>query len=87
MPFSKKKERGCPTCDGVDAKSCMRCRGKTRMCDWHHTRSGWAHISQVGQEEVMELFGDAIASLKDDDPDTFNYLVAKGLITETTQAT
>jgi len=55
MPFSEKKKRGCPTCDGVDAKSCMRCRGKTRMCDWHYTKNGWSHISELDIEERKEL--------------------------------
>ena len=26
--YSESKKRGCPTCDGLDPKSCMRCRGK-----------------------------------------------------------
>ena len=38
-----KRRKGCPTCYGVDAKSCLRCEGKTRMCDWVHTESGWTH--------------------------------------------
>lgn len=37
------RARGCPTCDGVDPKSCVRCLGKTRMCDWMNTDSGWTH--------------------------------------------
>ncbi len=41
--LSKKPKKGCPVCDGVDAKSCDRCRGKTRMCDWFLTDTGWAH--------------------------------------------
>jgi hypothetical protein len=28
------KGRGCPTCLGVDPQTCMRCGGKTRLCDW-----------------------------------------------------
>ena len=27
-------KRGCPTCDGNDPKTCVRCHGKTRMYDW-----------------------------------------------------
>lgn len=29
-----KRRKGCPTCGGVDPKTCMRCFGKTRMYDW-----------------------------------------------------
>jgi hypothetical protein len=39
--YSKSKKRGCPTCNGVDPKSCMRCHGKTRLCDWSLTKNGW----------------------------------------------
>lgn len=42
--LSKSKKKGCPTCDGIDAKSCMRCRGKTRMCDWYNTPTGWKSV-------------------------------------------
>ena len=52
--LSKKKKRGCPTCDGVDAKSCMRCYGKTRMCDWFNAYSGWSHYSELTVEERGE---------------------------------
>ena len=31
---TKSKKKGCPTCNGVDPKSCMRCYGKTKLCDW-----------------------------------------------------
>lgn len=27
-------KRGCPTCGGIDPKTCLRCRGKTRLKDW-----------------------------------------------------
>ena len=40
--YSDSKKRGCPVCDGVDPKSCMRCYGKTRLCDWFFTTMGWA---------------------------------------------
>lgn len=43
--LSSSTKRGCPTCDGVDPKSCLRCMGKTRMCDWYHTAYGWGHVS------------------------------------------
>jgi len=29
-----KDKKGCPTCNGVDPKSCLRCKGKTRLSDW-----------------------------------------------------
>ena len=34
--FGGSKKRGCPTCGGIDPKPCMRCRGKTRLCDWEN---------------------------------------------------
>lgn len=49
--LSTKKKRGCPTCNGVDAKSCMRCYGKTRLCDWFNTYSGWSHYWDLTVEE------------------------------------
>lgn len=39
--LSTSKKRGCPTCDGVDPKSCMRCHGKTRLCEWWVGKYGW----------------------------------------------
>lgn len=42
--YSQSKKRGCPTCDGVDSKSCLRCRGKARLCDWYETDQGIIHI-------------------------------------------
>jgi len=56
-----KRKKGCPTCDGVDAKSCMRCRGKTRMCDWHFVKDDktgamcWMHISQISEPQRKHL--------------------------------
>jgi len=41
--YKDSKRKGCPTCDGVDPKSCMRCYGHTRMCDWVFTDNGWDH--------------------------------------------
>ena len=35
------RKRGCPTCAGVDPKSCMRCYGKTLLRDWWHGPTGW----------------------------------------------
>ena len=29
-----KRKKGCPTCGGIESKSCMRCFGETRMYDW-----------------------------------------------------
>jgi hypothetical protein len=50
------------------------------MSDWHYTKSGWAHISQLDAKDAMELFGDTISSLKKECPDVFQFLVDKGLI-------
>lgn len=41
--YSERKARGCPTCDGVDPKSCLRCHGKTRLFDWILTDTGFEH--------------------------------------------
>ncbi len=41
--LSTSKKRGCPCCDGVHPKSCMRCKGKTKMCDWYYKLLGWTH--------------------------------------------
>lgn len=38
------RKRGCPTCDGVDPKSCMRCQGKTVLAYWINTENGWAYM-------------------------------------------
>lgn len=48
--LSESKKRGCPTCEGVDARSCLRCRGKTRMCDWYNTDTGWAHYLKAAKK-------------------------------------
>jgi hypothetical protein len=45
--YSTSKKRGCPTCDGIDPKSCMRCRGRTRLCDWVNTEMGWTHNVEI----------------------------------------
>ena len=42
--YSQSKKRGCPTCGGVDPKSCMRCHGKTKMCNWWNTDLGWDYF-------------------------------------------
>jgi len=41
--YSKRRKRGCPTCGGLDARSCMRCWGRTWLTDWWETETGWAH--------------------------------------------
>lgn len=53
--LSEKKKRGCPTCSGVDSRSCMRCHGKTRMCDWYNTETGWAHYTQLNHDERQKV--------------------------------
>jgi hypothetical protein len=37
----KSKKRGCPTCDGIDPQSCLRCKGKTRLCEWAWSADGY----------------------------------------------
>lgn len=49
--LSELKKRGCPTCEGVDARSCFRCQGKTRMCDWYNTETGWVHYTELDNVE------------------------------------
>ena len=49
--YSDSTKRGCPTCDGVDPRSCMRCRGKTQQRHWFLTRTGYAHHSELSQAE------------------------------------
>ena len=41
--YSERKALGCPTCDGVDATSCLRCHGKTRLFDWIFCDTGFEH--------------------------------------------
>jgi len=53
--YSDRKKRGCPTCDGVDAKTCMRCQGKARMCDWFLTDTGYAHVNQMSRGDLDTL--------------------------------
>jgi len=55
MPYSKSKKRGCPTCEGIDPKSCMRCYGKSKIKDWHNTENGWSHVSELSESERKEL--------------------------------
>lgn len=49
VQLSGRKKRGCPTCDGIDAKSCMRCNGRTKMCDWYNTEIGWSHMPHLSR--------------------------------------
>jgi len=56
--YSDSKKRGCPTCNGVDPKSCMRCLGKTRLCDWFYTTMGWTTLNEFADISGLnrELF-------------------------------
>ena len=45
--YSKLQKRGCPTCGGIDPRSCVRCQGKTIMMDWFITNLGYTHISEL----------------------------------------
>lgn len=51
----KAKNGGCPVCDGVDPKTCMRCGGKTRLCDWFRTSMGWTHISEIDRRDDEQM--------------------------------
>lgn len=55
--LSKNYKDGCPTCNGVDAKSCARCHGRTTMCNWFNTSRGWTHSSELtfGEREEAEI--------------------------------
>lgn len=48
--YSESKKKGCPTCDGIEPKSCMRCSGKVRLCDWVFTKMGWATMDNKSLE-------------------------------------
>jgi len=52
--YSDSKKRGCPVCDGVDPKSCMRCYGKTRLCDWFFTTMGWATMDDFTYNKPLD---------------------------------
>lgn len=49
--FSSLTKRGCPTCAGTAPKSCARCEGKVRMCDWVRTATGWAIIPNRARKD------------------------------------
>lgn len=38
-------------CDGIDAKNCVRCRGKTNLRDWWRTSTGIGHYSELSAQE------------------------------------
>ena len=61
--YKEKAKRGCPTCDGVDPRSCMRCLGKTRMRDWVLTDSGWKHDGEEKQRRLVREMYDAADAL------------------------
>lgn len=52
--LSESKQRGCPVCEGADARSCLLCRGETRMCDWYNTGTGWAHYAVRDMEASID---------------------------------
>jgi len=41
--YSLSRRAGCPSCDGMDAKSCLRCGGVTRLNEWRNFGNGWEH--------------------------------------------
>ena len=65
--LGKSKRRGCPTCEGVDARSCMRCHGKTDMRDWWNTQTGWAHISELTDDERQQTLPPQVSLCADID--------------------
>jgi hypothetical protein len=46
---------GCPTCSGVDAQSCVRCKGLTNIFQWFNTYSGWCHYDELTVSERNEI--------------------------------
>jgi len=52
--LSKKNKAGCPVCNGVAARACMRCGGKTKMWHWFSTKTGWEYFTQLEGEELIE---------------------------------
>lgn len=53
--YSESKKYGCPTCDGVDSKSCMRCFGKTKLCDWFETEIGFDYFPQPRSSGIINV--------------------------------
>lgn len=52
---TKSKKRGCPTCNGIDPKTCMRCYGKTRLCDWIWDATGYHLILKASTAKTTIL--------------------------------
>ena len=52
--LSQENKLGCPTCEGIDPKSCAQCHGKTKLWQWFNTQMGWSHISQLKGDEIRE---------------------------------
>ena len=46
-------KRGCPTCAGIDPKSCLRCAGKTKLSDWQATDN--TAVIQALEKRIAEL--------------------------------
>lgn len=59
MRLSEENRRGCPTCNGIDPKSCLRCRGRTRMCDWYETERGWGYVAATVRPSKIDPAPDA----------------------------
>lgn len=55
VKYSESKKRGCPCCDGIDPKSCMRCLGKTRLCDWVYTETGFDYFPQPKSKGTIKV--------------------------------
>lgn len=48
-----KRKKGCPTCGGIDPKTCMRCYGKTRMYDWVKDGESYDYAPGNAQQTVQ----------------------------------
>lgn len=54
-PISNSKKRGCPTCEGIYPKSCLRCKGDMRLCDWYMTEHGTVHRPTKMRDLLIRL--------------------------------
>ena len=48
-------KRGCPTCEGLHPKSCLRCGGHTRLSDWYQTDTGAGIWMDLTLEERQQI--------------------------------
>ena len=48
-------KRGCPTCAGINARSCMRCNGMTRLSEWYETETGCVPFHNLTVDEQDQV--------------------------------